>query len=134
MFEMDLWQQLPVTKTYSTLTVSPPGRHPAGQTGINLKRKKLITWSIYCQLHFMYFDTQHFFKNIADYTRIDYDKYRILFDHNNNFAKTLQFLSVEDSRPVVKSLCCYIYSISYIIIIHWTLPVFWLAKSVQWIF
>ena len=27
-----------------TLTVSFPGRHPAGQTGIDLKRKKLLRW------------------------------------------------------------------------------------------
>lgn len=30
-------------KKYLTLTVSLPGRHRAGQTGIELKRKKLIT-------------------------------------------------------------------------------------------
>ena len=31
-----------LTKKYITLTVSLPGRHPAGQTGIDLKRIKLI--------------------------------------------------------------------------------------------
>lgn len=45
MFEPGLRYQILVkiiilTKNMLTLTVSFPGRHPAGQTGIDLKRKK----------------------------------------------------------------------------------------------